>query len=56
MAGNVKKKYIAKTGMNFSRLKERRVEAGQLIPDELTDKEIRQLLEQGDIEEVGEKK
>lgn len=47
------KKYIAMAGMNFDGLKGKpRVEIGDLVPDGLTDKEIKQLLADGDVKEA----
>jgi hypothetical protein len=56
MAGNLKKKYIAKVGIDFDKQKIR-LEVGDSVPVEKLGPElIKQLLDLGDIEEVGEKK
>lgn len=52
-----KKKYVCVTGMDFEGLKGKpRVEAGQPIPDGLTDKQIKEYLAGGLIEEAKEPK
>lgn len=51
------KRYIAKVGINFDGLKDKpRVEAGQQIPITVSDATIKDLLKDGIIEEVKEKK
>lgn len=51
MAG-VKKKYVAVVGIDFEGLKPPvRVEQGEVIPDKVSEKEIKDLLESGSIEE-----
>lgn len=47
-----KPRYVATTGINFDGLKGKpRVEAGQVIPAEVSDKEIQELLASGVIKE-----
>lgn len=46
-----KKKFTAKVGLDFDKLKER-VEAGDPIPDKVGEEEIRELLRQDWIEEA----
>lgn len=50
---SVKKKYIAKSGIDFEGLKPKvRVESGDPIPEKVDQKTIDDLLAGGDIEEI----
>lgn len=57
MASVEKKRYIAKVGINFDGLKDKpRVEPGQLIPNNVPEATIKDLLADGVIEEAKEAK